>query len=86
MAEKKEKSILVFNAELQKETPHTIDVDGNGEIVLTCTKTGRFLKFAKGTTPAELKELLEKHKTVNEGQISQASIDEAKEKILKEFE
>ena len=34
--EKKVKTILVFCAEEQKETEHTLDIAGNGEIVLTC--------------------------------------------------
>ena len=76
------KTILVFNAELQKETPHVIDFAGNGEIILTCEQTGRFLKFPKGTTGEVLKELLAKHKAANEGQVTAASLEAEKEKLL----
>ena len=80
--EKKEKTILVFCAEEQKETKHTLDIAGNGEIVLTCVTDGRSLKFPKGTTADGLKELIAKHKISNEGQISQAKLDAEKEKLI----
>lgn len=83
--EKKEKTILVFDAETQAEVAHTIDIDGAGEIVLTNPENGRFLKFPRGTTAEELKALLEKHKEANIGQVSQASIDEHKEKLLEDL-
>lgn len=83
--EKKQKTILVFSAELQKETEHTVDIDGAGEVLLTCTETGRFLKFPRGTSAEELKALLAKHKEANEGQISQASIEADKENLIKDL-
>ena len=76
------KTILAFSAELQCETPHTLDIDTNGEIVLTCTETGRSLKYAPGTTPEKLKELLAAHKAANEGQITTAAIEAQKEELL----
>lgn len=76
-----QKTILVYSVELQKETEHTLKIDSNGEIVLTCLETGRFLKFPKGTTADELKEKIAAHKTANEGQISMAVL-EAEEKAL----
>jgi len=81
----KTKTILVFNAELQRETSHTIDIDGNGDVLLTCTQTGRFLKFPNGTTAKQLKEHIARHKAANEGQVTQASIDVKKEAMLKEL-
>ena len=77
-----EKTILVFNAHLQKETPHKLDVDGNGEVVLTCVETGRFLKFPKGTTSETLKALIATHKEVNTGHITVESIEKQKEDLL----
>lgn len=82
MEETKPQTILVFCAECQKEVPHTIDIDGNGEIVLTSEVTGKFLKFPKGTTGAELKVLLEKHKEDNQGQISVAKLEAHKAQLL----
>lgn len=78
------KTILAFCANEQSETEHGLDVDGAGEVVLTCA-CGRFLKYPKGTDAAALKDLLAAHKEANGGQISQASIDEAKEKLLNEL-
>lgn len=76
------KTIAVFSAELQRETPHEIDIDGNGEIVLTCTETGRFLKFPKGTTADELKAKLAEHKAANEGQVSMEAVEAEKAALL----
>jgi hypothetical protein len=75
-------TILVFNADLQRESPHTLTIDGNGEVILTCTENGRFLKFPKGTTADELRALLTEHKNANEGQISVASIEAAQEELI----
>jgi hypothetical protein len=76
------KQVLVFNADLQKETEHTVDVDDNGEIVLTCSENGRTLKFPAGTTGAQLKQLLAKHKKANEGQKTVAALDAKKAALL----
>lgn len=76
------KKVLVFNAELQKETEHTLDIDGNGEIVLTCVENGHFIKFPAGTTADQLKVLLVVHKQQNEGQLSVAAIDAEKQKLI----
>lgn len=77
------KTISVFNTELQKETPHAITFSSTGEIVLTCEETGRFLKYAKGTTAEELKGLLAKHKEANEGQVTTEALDKQKDELLK---
>ncbi len=78
------KTILVFCAHEQKETEHTLDIDGAGEIVLTCG-CGRFLKFPKGTTAEDLKGLLEKHKASNAGQISVEAMEAQKAELLAEL-
>jgi hypothetical protein len=97
------KTINVFCAGEQEETSHTLDIDNNGELVLTCVTDlrteeelkdkesepklcGRFLKYPKGTTPDELKDLIEVHRYQNEGQITTESIEKEKEKILEAFE
>lgn len=61
-----EKSI--FNARLQRETIHTLVVDGNNEIVATCQETGHQLKFPNVSEEA-FNALVEAHKTNNEGQV-----------------
>lgn len=73
----------VFNAGLQRETEHTVDIDGSGEIVLTCTETGAFLKLPAGTDAAGLKAYVEAHKASNEGQVTQESLDAKKAELLK---
>ena len=92
--EKEIKTIEVFCATEQIETPHVIDIDGNGEVILTCTTQhgvdenekpilcGRFLKFPAGTTAETLKELLATHKKVNEGQVSVEGIEKEKEALI----
>ncbi len=78
------KTILAFCANEQKHTNHALDIDGAGEIVLTC-ECGRFIKFPKGTTPEELKKLLEDHTVANVGQISMEAIEAEKAKLLEAF-
>lgn len=68
---------LIFNAELQKETVHELTASDTGEIVATCTETGRVLKFPSNVSREKFDELVAAHKTSNEGQVTQASIDEA---------
>lgn len=80
-----EKTIMLFSAELQKETPHVVDVDPSGEVTLTCTETKRTLKLPKGTTAQAIKAFTEKHKKMNEGQLSTKALDEAKNKLMKDL-
>ena len=71
-----------FCANDQAETPHTVDVDGAGEIILTCA-CGRFVKLPAGTDAAGVKAYAETHKAANEGQISQESLEAKKAELLK---
>lgn len=90
-----ETKIKVFCAGEQKETDYNLDIDGNGEIVLTCTSNvgteeepkvcGRFLKYPKGTDATKLKVLLEKHKEVNEGDVLAEDIEKQKAELLNGF-
>lgn len=82
MDTEKEKTVTAFDAELQKDTPHTMDVDGNGEVVLTSTESGHFIKFPRGTSAEQIREYLAVHKGVNEGQVTEKSIEEEKAKII----
>lgn len=68
------KTYLVFDASLQKEVPHTAELV-KGEIVLTSTESGRFIKIDASLTPEQIKEVIAKHKVNNEGLVP---IDEAK--------
>lgn len=83
--EETKKTILVFCANEQKETEHSIDIDGNGEIVLTCVECGRFIKLPKGTDAAGIKEYIVKHKASNEGQVTLEAIEAHKAKILEDL-
>lgn len=88
-------SIKVFCAAEQKDTEHLLDIDGNSELVLTCTDNvgteespsicGRFLKFPRGTTPAQLQEYVSAHHTGNRGQVSVESQEAEKAKLLAAF-
>jgi hypothetical protein len=77
-----DQTVMMFDASLQREAPHTIDIDGNGEIVLTSAETGRFVKLPATTTPDELKAYIAEHKAANEGQITVASIEEKKAELV----
>lgn len=86
------KTLKVFCAAQQAETDYVLDIDGNGEIVLTCSfavgteeapqECGRTLKFPAGTDAARLKELLDAHKAANEGQVSAEAIEAKKKELL----
>lgn len=65
---------VVFCAREQKETEHLLGVAPNGEVILKC-ECGEFLKFPAGIKKAELEKLLKVHKEVNEGQVTQESIN-----------
>lgn len=79
--EPEKKTILVFCAEEQADTDHVLDIDGVGEIVLTCD-CGRFLKFPAGTTSEDLKAYIAKHRASNQGQVSVAAIEAYKADLL----
>lgn len=57
-----EETIDVYNATLGKVTPHTKVIDNNGEVVLTCTENGHFIKFPD---EIELDKYIEEHNFVN---------------------
>lgn len=80
------KAILMFCANDQRETEHTLDIDGNAEVVLTCVECGRFQKLPAGTTAEDIKVFVEKHKASNEGQITTASIEAEKAQLLEGLE
>jgi hypothetical protein len=71
----------IFCANEQKTTEHKADYL-NGEFVFTC-KCGRFLKLPGDITKAQLVKALEKHEEVNQGQVTQESVDKEKEAKLK---
>lgn len=75
------KKVVMFCANDQAETDHTLDVDGNGEVVLTCA-CGRFTKLPADTTSESLATYIVAHKASNEGQITVASLEAKKQELL----
>lgn len=72
----------MFCANEQAETNHTLDLDGAGEIVLTCDTCQRFIKLPADTDAAGLKDYIDAHKEANQGQISVESLDAKKAELL----
>lgn len=72
---KNQKVITVFCANDQVEQPHEVNIDTNGEWLLTCTNCQRTLKFPVTFSAQDIKDSLAEHKAVNEGQITQEIID-----------
>lgn len=75
---------MVFNAELQKETPHTISLNpnGDGEIIFTCTETGRAIKVPAGLSKEEVDAFLVKHKEANVGQVSMEEYQKQEQELI----
>lgn len=74
--------IVMFDASLQRECDHTIDIDGNGEIVLTSVESGSFVKLPADTDAAGLASFVAAYKSANEGQVSIASLEQKKAALL----
>lgn len=72
----------MFSAELQRDSEHTLEIDSNGEIVLTCTETGRFIKFPGTSTVESMKAQMEAHRVANVGQVTLTSIEAKKSELL----
>lgn len=77
-------TIKFFCANDQAETDHALDIDGNGEIVLTCP-CGRFVKLPKGTDAAGIRSYAEAHRAANQGQVSVEKMEAEKAKLLGEL-
>ena len=77
-----EKTVLLFDETLQKEVPHTLDIDANGEVVLTSTKSGHSVKLPRGTDGDALKAFIKTHKEQNAGKITVAALEKQKEELL----
>lgn len=69
-----------FCANCQADTIHQMEVDQNGEIVLTCD-CGRFQKLPAGMTKTEMKDELSHRKETAEGQVSLEESYRAAEEI-----
>lgn len=79
------RTFKLFCADTQAVVDHNLEVDANGEIVLT-SPTGRVIKLPAGTTAAQLKEFAVKHKEANEGQLSVAKIEEQTNELFAELD
>lgn len=78
------KTKMVFNAELQKETPHTISLNpnGDGEIIFTCTETGRAIKAPAGLDKDGIEAFLKAHKEANIGQVSMEGYQKEEQALI----
>lgn len=76
------KKVVMFDASLQKDCDHTIDIDGSGEIVLTSVESGRFVKLPADTDSASLAAFIESHKAANEGQLTVEALDAKKAELI----
>ena len=78
------KTIPAFCANCQEETPHTVSVQDNGEILLTCI-CDRFIKLPADLEPDGVKTCLDEHKAANEGQLTVERLEDAKNKLIAAF-
>ena len=76
----------VFCAKCQQDTTHTGAVDPNGEIVLTCTVCGGFIKLPSGLSRDEMEAILVDHKDANKGQVSVEQSHKALDELFGEEE
>lgn len=84
--------MIMFCARQQRDTTHELDIDGNGEIVLTCTENvgtekepeicGRFVKLPAGTDAEGVKAYVAAHKESNQGQVSVEAAEAKKAQLL----
>ncbi len=65
----------IFCANCQSEQPHALSADQNGEILATCSVCERVLKFPAGINKTDFRAKIVAQKEVNQGQISQESIE-----------
>lgn len=61
---------VIFCANCQEEKPHELGLAPNGEITATCSECERVIKFPAVASAEQFNELVAKHKTANEGQVS----------------
>jgi len=65
----------IFCANEQEITSHKVTVDTNGELLFTC-ECGRFVKLPGDTQKAEITKALDRHEEANQGQVTQAAVEE----------
>lgn len=75
----------LFCADSQEVVNHTLEVDANGEVILT-SPTGRVIKLPAGTTATQLKEFAAKHKAANEGQLSVEKLEQQTNALFDELD
>lgn len=66
--EQKKPEVMIFDGLIQKEVPHTLEIDPSGEIVATSVETGRFVKFPAGISKEEFEQAIANHKKNCENQ------------------
>lgn len=82
MSDIKPKTIEIFCAKCQEDTPHTGTVDLNGELVLTCQDCEGFIKLPAGMTLEEKQAYLSDHKESNSGQVNIAGSYKELEELM----
>ena len=78
-------TLEIFNVALQEVTDWTVDVDGSGEVILTCTADGHFVKFPADATVEDIKAWVADHNKTAPTLVTQKALDEKKATILKGF-
>jgi hypothetical protein len=79
--ENKPLKIMAFNAQTQRDEPHTVTMDVAGEYVFTA-EDGSFLKFPATFTKKDIEKALKAHKEANTGQVSMAKVEAENNKKL----
>lgn len=75
MSEPQTSLITIFCAKEQKQTPHTLEKDGNGEFLFTCADCGLFFKLPAGTTTEGYEAYIQKYEESNKGQVDTSKTD-----------
>lgn len=88
-------TVTMFCPAEQIDTEHSLKIDGNGEILLSCENIiggeenphpcGSFVKLPRGTTAQGVKDFIKKYKTSNDGQVQLGPIEEQESALLAEL-
>lgn len=71
-----------FDPKLQKVVPFEVSIDNNGELLFQSTESDSFFKLPANIEKDQLNELLAKHQSDNEGQVSLEAQEKALDDLL----